>query len=44
MLWLINLVTPVKLTKEEEERGLDLSLHGEEAYIFDTQTDKVASI
>ncbi len=32
MLWLINLVTPVKVTKEEEEAGLDSSLHGEMAY------------
>ena len=26
MLWLINFVTPVKVTKEEEEVGLDSSL------------------
>jgi ammonium transporter, Amt family len=32
MLWLINFVTPVKVTKEEEEVGLDSSLHGEMAY------------
>ncbi|MCU0343805.1 MAG: ammonium transporter [Ignavibacterium sp.] len=32
MLWLINFVTPVKVTKEEEEAGLDSSLHGEMAY------------
>ncbi len=32
MLWLINFVTPVKVTKEEEEAGLDSSLHGEIAY------------
>jgi Amt family ammonium transporter len=32
MLWLINFVTPVKVTKEEEETGLDSSLHGEMAY------------
>ena len=35
MLWLINLVTPVRVTKEEQEKGLDSSLHGEEAYVFD---------
>jgi Amt family ammonium transporter len=32
MLSLINFVTPVKVTKEEEEAGLDSSLHGEMAY------------
>jgi Amt family ammonium transporter len=32
MLWLINFITPVKVTKEEEEAGLDSSLHGEIAY------------
>jgi Amt family ammonium transporter len=32
MLWLINFVTPVKVTKLEEETGLDSSLHGEMAY------------
>jgi Amt family ammonium transporter len=33
MLAIINLVTKVKLSKEEEERGLDESLHGETAYL-----------
>ncbi len=32
MLWLINLITPVRTTAEEEVKGLDASLHGEEAY------------
>jgi Amt family ammonium transporter len=32
MLWLINFITPVKVTKQEEETGLDNSLHGELAY------------
>jgi Amt family ammonium transporter len=32
-LWLINKVTPVKVSAEEEELGLDESLHGEEAYL-----------
>ena len=35
MLWLINKVTPVRSTAAEEEKGLDISLHGEEAYVFD---------
>ncbi len=33
MLWLINVVTPVKVTKETEELGLDAGLHGETAYL-----------
>ena len=32
-LWLIDKITPVKVTAEEEEMGLDESLHGEEAYL-----------
>ena len=32
MLWLINKVTVVKVDPASEERGLDLQLHGEEAY------------
>ncbi|MBI3125864.1 MAG: ammonium transporter [Ignavibacteriales bacterium] len=32
MLKAINLFTPVKVTKQEEEAGLDSSLHGEIAY------------
>ena len=32
MLKLINLVTRVRTTKDEEEAGLDASLHGESAY------------
>ena len=35
MLWLINRVTPVKVTEAEMEKGLDSTLHGEEAYAFD---------
>jgi Amt family ammonium transporter len=33
-LWLINKITPVKVTTEEEEEGLDTAVHGEEAYVF----------
>ncbi len=32
MLWLINKITPVKVTVEIEETGLDNSFHGEIAY------------
>jgi len=32
MLWLINLVTPTKVDAVAQERGLDVELHGEEAY------------
>jgi Amt family ammonium transporter len=31
-LWLINKITPVKVDAATEERGLDMELHGEEAY------------
>ena len=32
MLVLINAITPVKVSEEEEEAGLDLAIHGETAY------------
>ena len=32
LLRLINFITPVRVTAEEEEAGLDESQHGEEAY------------
>jgi Amt family ammonium transporter len=32
MLMLINLITPVKASDEEELAGLDMSMHGECAY------------
>lgn len=32
MLWLINKITPVRVTREVEESGLDDSFHGEIAY------------
>ncbi len=37
MLWLINRVTPVKVTEAEEATGLDSTLHGEDAYAFDVK-------
>ncbi|HUL45210.1 MAG TPA: ammonium transporter [Bacteroidota bacterium] len=33
MLWIINRITPVRVSTQEEEIGLDVSLHGEEAYL-----------
>ena len=33
MLWLINKVTPVRVSAADEETGLDESLHGEKAYL-----------
>jgi Amt family ammonium transporter len=33
MLKTINMITPVRVEQSEEERGVDLSLHGEEAYV-----------
>ncbi|HUN65068.1 MAG TPA: ammonium transporter [Bacteroidota bacterium] len=35
MLWLINKITPVHVSPEEEEAGLDVSLHGEMAYLHE---------
>jgi Amt family ammonium transporter len=35
MLWIINKITPVHVSAAEEEAGLDLSLHGEKAYVQD---------
>lgn len=32
LMRLINIFTPVRVSEEEEKRGLDLSQHGEEAY------------
>lgn len=32
MLFLINLITPIRVKPEEEESGLDEALHGEKAY------------
>ncbi|PJA36923.1 MAG: ammonium transporter [Candidatus Zambryskibacteria bacterium CG_4_9_14_3_um_filter_42_9] len=34
-LWVINKFTPVRVKHEEEDPGLDILLHGEEAYIHD---------
>jgi ammonium transporter, Amt family len=34
-LFIIDKITPVRVTKEEEAMGLDEALHGEEAYIHD---------
>ena len=33
MLALINVITPVKVTKETEAMGLDAGIHGEAAYL-----------
>lgn len=33
MLWLINKITPVRVTEEEEKVGLDEGEHGESAYL-----------
>jgi ammonium transporter, Amt family len=32
MLWVINKITTVKVTRQDEETGLDAALHGETAY------------
>ena len=33
MLWIIDRITPVRVSTKEEEMGLDESLHGEKAYL-----------
>ena len=33
LLAIINKITPVRVELEAEESGLDLALHGEEAYL-----------
>ncbi|HLX12514.1 MAG TPA: ammonium transporter [Bacteroidota bacterium] len=33
MLWIINKFSPVRVSDAEEEAGLDISLHGESAYL-----------
>jgi len=33
MLWVIHRITPVVVSAEEEEIGLDTALHGEAAYL-----------
>jgi len=33
MLWLIDRITPVKVSEASEEAGLDEALHGEQAYV-----------
>ena len=35
MLWLINKLTPVRVSEADEQAGLDASLHGEAAYVVD---------
>lgn len=32
ILWLVNKLIGIRVTESEEERGLDLSQHGERAY------------
>lgn len=34
MLWIIDKITPVKVTQTTEETGLDEGLHGEQAYVY----------
>lgn len=33
MLWLINMITPVRVSEAGEGEGLDMALHGERAYL-----------
>ena len=40
MLWLINKVTPVRVSSSVEEMGLDAAIHGENAYVEDAMQDE----
>jgi len=35
LLKVISLVTPLRATAQDEASGLDISLHGEEAYLHE---------
>jgi Amt family ammonium transporter len=35
LLKVISLVTPLRATEQDESAGLDISLHGEEAYLHE---------
>jgi len=41
LLKAIALVMPLRATAEEEDSGLDISLHGEEAYLHDGGMDRI---
>jgi Amt family ammonium transporter len=43
MLFVINKITPVRVSEEAEAVGLDTALHSEQAYEFDLVADKKAS-
>ena len=43
MLFVINKITPVRVTEEAEAIGLDTALHSEQAYEFELIVDKKAS-
>ena len=32
MIWLINKITPVRVSEQEELAGIDAAIHGEKAY------------
>ena len=32
ILWVVGLITPLRVSREEEDTGLDISEHGESAY------------
>jgi Amt family ammonium transporter len=32
ILWIVSLITPLRVSREEEDAGLDISEHGENAY------------
>jgi Amt family ammonium transporter len=32
ILWVVGLITPLRVSREDEDAGLDISEHGENAY------------
>jgi Amt family ammonium transporter len=41
MLWVINRITPVRVSSSVEEMGLDAAIHGETAYIEDGMAEPI---
>jgi Amt family ammonium transporter len=42
MLWIINRITPVRVSSSVEEMGLDAAIHGETAYLEEAMHDEEA--
>jgi Amt family ammonium transporter len=42
LYWFTNLLIPIRVTEEQEEKGLDISQHGESAYSLDPSVIKAS--